>query len=679
MRMALHPLCGQERSDTSTMRRSAASPYLVLCAVAIVAVVTLWSVPRTVAYDMASALAVVAVLVGVRRNRPARRAAWLLLAFGAAAWVTGNVIGSVAELEGSHAPFGGAPGVFYVAGYPLFASGLIALGRGVPRSRSVRILLDTMVVVLTVGLVLWVPAFDVVLDRHRGGHLEHALAFVYPVADLVLVAAALRIVLAGAPGLAPRALVASFVLALGGDLLRGIGGDGLTVVAGFAWLFGYLLLAGAALHPSMRELEEPRDRSLVAPVGRWASYAVALAALPLTFFLQWLVHGRIHDAPLYVGVAFLLTALVVARLALLFDDVDGARLAAESSERKFRVIFESAPVGISLGRDGMMEETNPALQRMLGYSAEELGARHFLDVTHPLDHDLPAERALDSGAATSFDAEKRYLRRDGGVLRARVRVTVGLRDDLGLSIIEDVTERRALERQLREAQRLEAVANLAGGIAHDFNNLMTAVGGHAELLLRDADDGRVRRRAVAIRDAADRAADLTRQLLAFSRRQVLELRELDLRDAVASALDLIRPLLGDAVRLETSLPDDPVTVRADPRQLEHVLLSLAANACDAMPERGVRRHSVGSEADTAVLAVADTGHGMSDAVREQIFEPFFSTKGLAAATGLGLATVHGIVHQSGGSIDVVSKPGEGSAFTIRLPLALPGRAVAATL
>jgi signal transduction histidine kinase len=246
-------------------------------------------------------------------------------------------------------------------------------------------------------------------------------------------------------------------------------------------------------------------------------------------------------------------------------------------------------------------------------------------------------------------------------------------------MFEDVTERRALERQLREAQRLEAVANLAGGIAHDFNNLMTAVGGHAELLLRDADDGRVRRRAVAIRDAADRAADLTRQLLAFSRRQMLELRELDLRDAVASALDLIRPLLGDAVRLETSLPDDPVTVRADPRQLEHVLLSLAANACDAMPEGGVLRLSVGSEADTAVLAVADTGHGMSDAVREQIFEPFFSTKGLAAATGLGLATVHGIVHQSGGSIDVVSKPGEGSAFTIRLPLALPGRAVAATL
>jgi PAS domain S-box-containing protein len=661
------------------MRRSAASPYVVLCAFAGVAAAAGWSVPRTVAYDVVSGLAVVAFLAGIRRNGPARRNGWLLLAAGTAAWVIGNVIGSVAELEGRDAQFGGASGVFYVAGYALLAAGLILLGRGVERSRALRVLLDTVVVVLTVGLVLWVPAFGVVLDRQHGAHVEHALAFAYPVADLVLVAAALRILLAGARGLAPRALVASFVLALCGDLLHGIGPDGPTVVAGVAWLLGYLLLAGAALHPSMRELEEPYDTSLVAPVGRWAFYAVALAALPLTFFLQWVVLGRIRDAPLYVGVALVLTALVVARLALLFDDLDRARLAAESSERKFRVIFESAPVGISLGRDGVMEETNPALQRMLGYSGDELATFHFLDVTHPLDHDLPAQRELDRGAATSFDAEKRYVRKDGGVVHARVQVTVGLRDGLGLSVIEDVTERRALERQVREAQRLEAVANLAGGIAHDFNNLMTAVGGHAELLLRDADDGLVRRRAMAIRDAATRAADLTRQLLAFSRRQVLDLRELDLRDTVASALDLIRPLLPEAVRLEMSLPDHPVAVRADPRQLEHVLLSLASNACDAMPRGGVLTLTVEADGEDALLGVSDTGDGMSDAVREQIFEPFFSTKGLGEATGLGLATVHGIVHQSGGSIDVVSKPGEGSTFTIRLPLVLPGRTSAATL
>jgi PAS domain S-box-containing protein len=661
------------------MRRSAASPYLVLCAIAGVAVLAVWSIPRTVAYDVVSGVAVVALLLGLRRNRPARRNAWLLVASGTASWVIGNGFGSVAELEGRHARFWGAPGVFYVVGYPLLAAGLILLGRGGERSRSLRILLDTVVVVLTVGLVLWVPAFEVVLDRHHGPGLEHALAFAYPVADLVLVGSALRLVLAGARGLAPRALLGSFVLALGGDPLHGIGRDGLTVVAGCAWLLGYLLLAGAALHPSMRELEEPHDPSLRAPAGRWAFYAVALAALPLTFFVQWLVLDRVRDVPLYVGVGLVLTALVVTRLALLFDDLDRARVAAESSERKFRVIFESAPVGISLGRDGLMEETNPALQRMLGYSGDELATRHFLDVTHPLDQDLPAQRALDSGATRSFDAEKRYVRNDGGVVHARVQVTVGLRDNLGLSIIEDVSERRALERQLREAQRLEAVANLAGGIAHDFNNLMTAVGGHAELLLREADGGRTRRRAMAIRDAATRAADLTRQLLAFSRRQVLDLQELDLRDTVATALDLIRALLPDGVRLETSLPDDRVPVRADASQLEHVLLSLVSNACDAMPRGGVLSLTVCADGEAAVLDVADTGEGMSDAVRDQIFEPFFSTKGLARATGLGLATVHGIVHQSGGSIDVVSTPGEGSAFKIRLPLALPGHASAATL
>jgi PAS domain S-box-containing protein len=661
------------------MRRSAASPYLFLCALVCVVVAAIWSTPRTVAYDLASAASVVVAVVGVRRNRPARAAGWYLLAAGTAAWVVGNVIGSVAELAGSDARFGGAPGVFYVAGYPLLGAGLILLGRGVERAPALRILLDTAVIVLTVGLVLWVPAFDVVLDRGRHAGFEHLLAFGYPVADLVLVVGALRIVLAGGRGPAARAVLASLVLALSGDLLHGIDRDGLTIVAGLAWLTGYALLAGAALHPSMRELEHPHVEPLRVPAGRWAFYAAALAALPLTFFVQWVVVGRIRDVLLYVGVALVLTALVVARLALLFDDLDRARLEVERSERKFRLIFESAPIGISLGRDGMMEETNPALHRMLGYSGEELAARHFLEVTHPTDYDLPAQRELDRGASTTFDAEKRYVRKDGDVVEARVRVTIGLEDGLGLSVIEDVTERRALERQLREAQRLEAVANLAGGIAHDFNNLMTAVGGHADLLLRDLDDQRARRRALAIRDAASRAADLTRQLLAFSRRQVLEVRELDLRDVVAELPELVRPLLDDGIRLETSLPDEPVAVRVDPRQLEHALLSLTSNACDAMPDGGVLSIGVRRDGDEAVLDVCDTGGGISEAVREQIFEPFFSTKSMAEASGLGLATVHGIVHQSGGSIDVASTPGAGAAFTIRLPLVLPGCASVATI
>ncbi len=661
------------------MRRSAASPYLFLCALVLVAVVTIWSTPRTIAYDLAALAAVGALVAGIRRNRPARSTAWFLLAGGTAAWVIGNVIGSVSELAGGNARFGGAPGAFYVLGYPLIAGGLVLLGRGVGRAPALRILLDTAVIVLTLGLVLWIPAFDVVLDHGRHGGIEHALAFAYPVADLVLVAAALRIVLSGSRGPAARAVLVSVVLALAGDLLHGIDRGGFTIVAGFAWLIGYLLLAGAALHPSMRELDHPDPAPLRVPAGRWAFYATALAAVPLTFLVQWAVLGRVRDVILYVGVALFLTALVVARLALLFEDLDRARLETASSERRFRMIFESAPIGISLGRAGMMDETNPALQRMLGYSGEELATFHYRDVTHPDDLDLPAQLELDLGASTSFEAEKRYVRKDGEVVEARVRVRLDLPDELGMSVVEDITERRALERKLRETQRLEAVANLAGGIAHDFNNLMTAVGGHADLLLRDLDDERTVRRAAAIRDAAARAADLTRQLLAFSRRQVLEVRELDLRDVVADLPDVIRPLLDDGIRLETGLPDEPVPVRVDPGQLEHVVLSLVTNACDAMPRGGVLSVDVRRDGDEAVLAVADTGHGMSDDVREQIFEPFFSTKGMAEASGLGLATVHGIVHQSGGSIDVDTTPGEGAAFTIRLPLVLPGRTPVATI
>lgn len=661
------------------MRRSAANPYVLVCVLVCVGLVAAWSAPRTVAYDLASVGAVVAVVVGIRRNRPARLAGWYLLAAGTAAWVSGNVVASVAELNGDSARFGGTPDLFYVVGYPLLAAGLILLGRGVERAPALRILLDAAVVVLTVGLVLWVPAFDVLLDRGKHDGVDHVLAFAYPVADLVLVAAALRIVLAGGRGPAARAILASLVLALGGDLLHGIDRDGLTVLAGVAWLAGYTLLAAASLHRSMRELDRSDVEPLRVPAGRWAFYASALTALPLTFFVQWAVLGHVRDVPFYVAVGLVLTALVVARLALLFDDLDRARLEIERSERKFRLVFESAPIGISLGRDGMMEETNSELQRMLGFSGDELASRHFLDVTHPADHDLPAQRDLDVGATTSFDAEKRYVRKDGDVVEARVRVTIGLEDGLGLSVIEDITERRALEQQLREAQRLEAVANLAGGIAHDFNNLMTAVGGHADLLLRDLDDERAHRRAAAIRDAASRAADLTRQLLAFSRRQVLQEREIDLRDVVAGLPDLIRPVLDASVRLETSLSDEPVTVRVDPRQLEHVLVSLASNACDAMPGGGVLTVGVRRDGNEAVLDVADTGDGISEGVRERIFDPFFSTKGMAEASGLGLATVHGIVHQSGGSIDVASTPGKGAAFTIRLPLVLPGRISAATI
>ncbi|HUY44639.1 MAG TPA: ATP-binding protein, partial [Streptosporangiaceae bacterium] len=343
-----------------------------------------------------------------------------------------------------------------------------------------------------------------------------------------------------------------------------------------------------------------------------------------------------------------------------------------------RMVFERAPIGISVGRNGMMTETNPALQRMLGYSGAELARTHYSAITVADEYARAAQDELDTGARDSFSVEKQYLRRDGTALDARIHVVLDFDDGLGMSMIEDVTEQRALEAQLLQTQRMDAVGTLAGGVAHDFNNLMTAVIGYSDLLLRGGDsDAGQGAKLEAIRDAAVRASDLTRQLLAFSRRQVLQVDEIDLRDVVNRMEILLRRLLGEQIRLETSFASEPVIVRTDPRQLEQVVVNLAANARDAMPEGGTLTVTVLSDGEEAVLTVTDDGIGMDENTRARIFEPFFTTKPLVAGAGLGLSTVHGIVGQSGGSIEVESVAGGGSTFTVRLPLASASRLPAA--
>jgi PAS domain S-box-containing protein len=333
------------------------------------------------------------------------------------------------------------------------------------------------------------------------------------------------------------------------------------------------------------------------------------------------------------------------------------------------MVFERAPIGISIGRDGLMSETNPALQRMLGYTHAEIAPLHYLDITHPDDRGLALQHELDARVRRAFSVDKRYVRKDGSTIDAHVHVALDLDDGLGISLIEDVSERRALEQQLRQSQKMEAVGKLAGGIAHDFNNLMTAVIGYSDLMLRDSTLSEAQTARVhAIRGAATRAGDLTRQLLAFSRRQVLQAAELDLRDVVAGMDDLLRRLLGEDIRFETIFGSEDVVVRADRGQLEQVVLNLVVNARDAVAPGGSITVAVLSAGDEAVLAVSDDGVGMDADIKARIFEPFFTTKSLAEGSGLGLATVHGIVGQSGGTIDVDSTPGAGTVFTVRLPL-----------
>jgi two-component system, cell cycle sensor histidine kinase and response regulator CckA len=257
-----------------------------------------------------------------------------------------------------------------------------------------------------------------------------------------------------------------------------------------------------------------------------------------------------------------------------------------------------------------------------------------------------------------------------------------------LTIIRDVSERKRLEDHVRQAQRMEAVGQLAGGIAHDFNNLLTVITSYSAMLLAEqSTTPDVRADLEEIKSAADRAAALTRQLLAFSRRQLLQPRVLDVNELALNLEKMLRRLLREDIELVTALDPALGLVHADPGQLEQVIVNLAVNARDAMPDGGrltIETANVtldesfgplpeGGAGDHVMLAVSDTGHGMTEAVKAHIFEPFFTTKETGKGTGLGLSTVYGIVQQSGGSVWVYSEPGQGTTFKIYLPLAVAAR------
>ena len=342
--------------------------------------------------------------------------------------------------------------------------------------------------------------------------------------------------------------------------------------------------------------------------------------------------------------------------------------------------------------DGRWLKVPPTLCTLLGATEGDLLGTEVAAVTHPdhLAEDEAERRRLASGEVRSSDMEVRLLRSDGRPIWVYRNRSV-VQDASGtplylLTYLRDVSDRRTLEDQLRQAQKMEAVGQLAGGIAHDFNNLLTAIIGNGELLLREMDPSDARRLDVLeITRAAHRAGSLTRQLLAFSRKQILQPRLLGLNQVVTELSTMLRRVIGEHVELRLDL--DPLLgpVLADPGQMEQVITNLAVNGRDAMPAGGtltIRTANLdgalvprsGPEEGELLgphvaLAVTDTGVGMDDRTRARLFEPFFTTKELGRGTGLGLATVYGIVRQSGGHIRVHTRLHEGSTFTIYLPRA----------
>ncbi len=359
------------------------------------------------------------------------------------------------------------------------------------------------------------------------------------------------------------------------------------------------------------------------------------------------------------------------------------------SEAEYRSLVEHAPVAIYRATpDGRLLTVNPALVALLGYdSRDELLTRNLdRDVYVDASERRQLVREAVLGGRPS-NSETRWKTRDGRVITVRVflhPVMAGPGEVEYLeSLVVDLTEQRSLERQFLQAQKMEAVGRLAGGVAHDFNNLLTAIIGFSELIDNQLpQDSPVRGDVSEIRAAADRATALTRQLLAFSRKQVLQAHVLDLDTVVLGIENMLRRLIGEDIVLDVAPSGLGLTVRADPGQLEQVIVNLAVNARDAMPNGGRLRIESGgivldeprsllypplTPGDYATLTVTDTGVGMSDEVRSHLFEPFFTTKEQGKGTGLGLATVYGIVRQSGGHILACSEIGRGTSFTIFLP------------
>lgn len=368
-----------------------------------------------------------------------------------------------------------------------------------------------------------------------------------------------------------------------------------------------------------------------------------------------------------------------------------AEQALRASEERFRALVENSwEVLLLLDVNLRITYTTPSVTRLFGWTPDQLTGSPLVDLLHGEDQRPVAQKLVAAlGRPGDRMMTEARIRHVDGTYRSMDAIVVNRLDEPAVHAVvfnaRDITEGRRLEEQLRQSQKMEAVGRLAGGVAHDFNNLLTAILGYCNLALEDlSPTDPSRQDLVEIRDAGERAATLTRQLLAFSRRQMLQPVPTDLNGLVQQTEKMLNRILGEDIELITALSPDLPEIMADPASIEQVIVSLAMNARDAMPTGGrLILETMLSELDAAyadshatvlpgvyvMLAVTDSGEGMDAATRSRVFEPFFTTKPQGKGTGLGLATVYGIVKQTGGYIWVYSEPAHGTVFKVYLPLA----------
>jgi PAS domain S-box-containing protein len=363
------------------------------------------------------------------------------------------------------------------------------------------------------------------------------------------------------------------------------------------------------------------------------------------------------------------------------------------AEQHFRILVQGVTdyAIFMLDPEGRVTSWNPGAERIKGYAPDEIIGQHFSRFYTAEDRDAGVpKKALETARETGrYEAEGWRVLKDGSRFWASV-VIDAIRDENGeligfAKVTRDMTEKREAQRRLEEsreqlfrAQKMEALGQLTGGLAHDFNNLLTAILSACELAVRNVDNpDKLRRMLDGVRSSAQRGASLTKQLLAFARAQQLEIKQIDLNSFFSDVTTLIRPSLRSNIALVTEVSDQLWPIDADAGALELVILNLAFNARDAMPEGGtlkISAHNVvlngepeGLRGEHVALRVADTGVGMSPGVMERVFEPFFTTKGFGEGTGLGLSQVFGFAKQIGGAITLKSQPGKGASFILYLP------------
>lgn len=670
---------------------------------------------RDLGYDAFGVVATIAIALRALRA-PAERPAWLLLLLALGAWTVGDVLWSIERIGDPTREIAEVADLLYLVGYVPLGFAVLRRSR---RHLRVATLLDTSILTAAAAIVMWLVLVSPRLGVAVADQADVAAAGAYALADLFLVAVAIRTVLATDRMPAPYvAVLAGLVAVLVSDTLVVPIADAYTpgTLLDIGWIAGYSLFAIAAILPA--DLRLPWTARALSGSARAASAAsgqavadldrrrtiplvLLLAAVlvgPITLLFLAVGHAPFRDIVVVTALTAALITLTVARLqetirqlrsanAVAVAEAEARRLAESGlrdERQRLRLLLDQLPA-IVFAADRDLRITSirgqglPPEEELIGVPTQTfLEAFDVAWVSTGIE-----QRAL---AGESVRTEATWAGRAFEVAIEPFRALDG--EVLGIvGIAIDVTTARQLEAQLERARRMEALGLLAGGIAHDFNNVLTAISGYSELVRESLPpDHPSRTDADAVVTASERAAQLTQQLLAYSRSQVLRPEIVEPNATIERIVPLLRRIIAGDIDVRADTTAEAWSIRVDPGQLDQIILNLAVNGRDAMPGGGTLTISADNvEVDEVWpgawdgfdarpgrfvrVRVSDTGVGMTADTKARIFEPFFTTKSAGHGTGLGLAMVYGVVRQSGGFIRVESTPGAGSTFDVFLPVA----------